>query len=125
MKETHLNLTTPLCALAVDDNAWNTVPIPGLLWMFQQMLLIRAFEQNLLALKEKNLINGPVHASVGQEAVAVGAAMAVRRQDKFCGTHRANHQYLAKAFCACTPENYDPTRDGLTEAMHRHCLQPF
>jgi hypothetical protein len=48
--------------------------------------------------------------------------MAARRQDKFCGTHRAHHQYLAKALCAVAPDGHDPLRDGLTDAMQAQVL---
>ncbi|MBL7076401.1 MAG: hypothetical protein ISS31_02915 [Kiritimatiellae bacterium] len=108
--------------LTVDEEDWAAVSRDELLWMYQQMTLIRTFEEKLLALKDDGLVNGPVHTSIGQEAVAVGAALAVRRQDKFSGTHRAHHQYLAKALNACTPQDYDPLRDGLTEEMHGHVL---
>ena len=122
MKETRIAFPAPVRALAADEQDWAAVPRASLLWMFQQMLLIRAFEEKLLALKDRNLVNGPVHTSIGQEAVAVGAAMAARRQDKFCGTHRAHHQYLAKALCAVAPDGHDPLRDGLTDAMRAHVL---
>ncbi len=121
MKEKRLALPA-LRALAADEQDWAAVPRADLAWMFQQMSLIRVFEEKLLELKDKNLVNGPVHTSVGQEAVAVGAAMAVRRQDKFCGTHRAHHQYLAKALCACAPAGFDPLRKGLTDEMRAHVL---
>lgn len=71
------------------------------LWLWRQMFLIRAFEERLLALKEENLVHGPVHASVGQEAVAAGVATALRPIDKVSGSHRAHHHYLAKALNAC------------------------
>jgi 2-oxoisovalerate dehydrogenase E1 component len=122
MKQTKVRTPAPLLTLSVGDEDWTAVPRLELLWMYQQMALIRAFEMKLLALKDANLINGPVHSSVGQEAVAVGAALAVRREDKFCGTHRAHHQYLAKALSACAPGGYDPLRDGLTDAMQAHLL---
>ena len=122
MKATRLPCTAPQTALAVGDGDRKSVPLAELAWMFQQMALIRAFEEKLLALKADNLINGPVHTSVGQEAVAVGAAMAVRRQDKFCGTHRAHHHYLAKALSACAPAGHNPLRDGLTDGMRTHVL---
>ena len=109
-------------ALAADDKDRSAVPRRELLWMLQQMQIIRVFEEKLLALKDDNLVNGPVHTSVGQEAVAVGAALALRREDKFCGTHRAHHQYLAKALSACAPKGYDPSRDGLTDEMRAHVL---
>lgn len=92
------------------------------MWMLHQMQIIRAFEEKILELKDDGLVNGPVHTSVGQEAVAVGAALAVRSTDKFCGTHRAHHQYLAKAFSAVAPEKFNPLRDGLTAEMQAHVL---
>ena len=90
--------------------------------MYQQMALIRAFEEKLLALKDDGLVNGPVHTSVGQEAVAVGAALALRPARQVAGTHRAHHQYLAKALSAAAPAGYDPLRDGLTDEMQAHVL---
>ena len=64
-------------------------------WMAQTLFLIRAFEEHVLGLQSKNLVHGPVHTSIGQEAVATGVAWALRRIDKVAGTHRAHHQYLA------------------------------
>lgn len=122
MREKRLPLSTPWLSLEVRDSDWRDVPRRSLLWMLQQMHLIRLFEEKLLSLKDDGLVNGPVHTSVGQEAVAVGAAMAVGRDDKFCGTHRAHHQYLAKALNACVPGRYDPLRDGLTSEMQEHVL---
>jgi 2-oxoisovalerate dehydrogenase E1 component len=91
---------------------------PGrLLWMAQTLHLIRRFEETLLELKAKELVHGPVHTSIGQEAVAVGTAFALRAQDKVAGTHRAHHQYLAKAIAALVREGSDP-RAGLSEDMH-------
>ena len=109
-------------SLTIDEQDRAVVPRAELLWMYQQMALIRAFEEKLLALKDDSLVNGPLHTSVGQEAVAVGAALALRREDKFGGTHRAHHQYLAKALNAVTPKRYDPLRDGITEEMQAHVL---
>jgi len=90
------------------------------LWMYQQMILIRRFEETLLDLKDRELIHGPVHTSIGQEATAVGAASAIRPSDKFAGTHRAHHQYLAKALNACREPGFDPVKTGLTDAMQDH-----
>lgn len=64
----------------------------------------------------------PIAFLAPQTALAVGAARAVRPRDKFSGTHRAHHQYLAKALSACMPASYDPLRDGLTGEMQDHVL---
>jgi len=122
MKTEGLKLSKSLRAFKSTDADWRGEQRRDLLWMMQQMQIIRTFEEKLLALKGDGLINGPVHASVGQEAVAVGAAFAVRREDRFCGSHRAHHQYLSKALSACVPKGYDPLRDGLTVGMQAHVL---
>ena len=121
MKKSQLEMPAPL-ELRADEKDFSSIPRNSLLWIFQQMLLVRTFEEKLLSLKNDGLINGPVHTSIGQEAVAVGAAMAVRRSDKFCGTHRAHHQYLAKALCACASPGYDPLKTGFTVEMRGHVL---
>jgi 2-oxoisovalerate dehydrogenase E1 component len=91
---------------------------PGrLLWMTQTLHLIHRFEATLLDLKAKDLVHGSAHTSIGQEAVAVGAAFALRAQDKIAGTQRAHHHYLVKAIAALVREGLDP-RGGLTENMH-------
>ncbi len=98
--------------LVVEESDLSREPAARLRWMAQALFLIRAFEEKALELKAKDLVNGPVHTSIGQEAVAVGAAWALRRTDKIAGTHRAHHQYLAKAAAALAPEGSDPL-DGL------------
>lgn len=100
------------------DADWAAEPPTRLLRMAQQLILIRCFEQKLLWLKDRNLINGPVHTSVGQEAVAVGAAAALTAADIITGSHRAHHQYLAKVLNACAPEAFDPRQQDITPAMH-------
>lgn len=88
-----------------------------LLLMLLEMNLVRSFEKTLLRLKEENLVHGPVHASVGQEAVAVGAMHAIRPRDLIGGTHRAHHQFLAKAITCYTPQDYDPLNSSFTPQM--------
>lgn len=125
MKVKKIPSPPPQRELVADDNDWAAIPRAELLAMYQHMAVIRAFEEKLLALKDDGLVNGPVHTSIGQEAVAVGAALAVRKQDKFTGTHRAHHQYLAKAFVAVTSNRYDPSHDGITDEMQAHVLTLF
>lgn len=103
--------------LEVSDGDWDALPTATLRWMLQQMILIRRFEEKLVEMKGQDLIHGPVHTSVGQEALAVGVATALGQQDKVTGTHRAHHQYLAKVLCACAPEDFDPLERELTADM--------
>jgi len=44
--------------------------------------------------------NGPAHLSVGQEAVAVGSAMALTPTDQIFGSHRSHGEILAKGLAA-------------------------
>ena len=120
MNVTPMPFSAELSRIEVGEEDWRAQPPADLLWMLQQMFLIRRFEETLLALKDEDLVNGPVHTSVGQEAVAAGAAAAIGVSDRITGTHRAHHQYLAKALCACRAPGHDPVRDGLTPDMRAH-----
>jgi TPP-dependent pyruvate/acetoin dehydrogenase alpha subunit len=63
---------------------------------FKKILLIRRIEEFILYEFQKNKIFSFLHLSIGQEAVAVGVAMATHRNDFFFGNHRSHHHYLAK-----------------------------
>lgn len=102
--------------LVIEDSDLSREPAARPRWMAQALFLVRAFEEKALELKAKDLVNGPVHTSIGQEAVAVGAAWALRRGDKIAGTHRAHHQYLAKSVAALVSRDSDPI-DGLPEEV--------
>ncbi len=74
--------------------------------MLQQLETIRKFERWLV--ENEEVVHGPVHSSIGQEAVAVGVCAALAPSDKITSTHRAHHHFLAKAMSYCTPADYDP-----------------
>ena len=77
---------------------------------------IRRFEKWLL--DNANLVHGPLHSSIGQEATATGAALALRRSDWLTATHRAHHDVVAKLLLAATPEGFDPfSAASVTEEM--------
>jgi 2-oxoisovalerate dehydrogenase E1 component len=88
-----------------------------LLFMLQQMYLIREFENMLLRLQKENLIHGPIHTSIGQEAVGVGSMNAIRSTDFMLGTHRAHHEFLAKALSFHAPKNYTPLEQEFSPQM--------
>ncbi len=121
MRLTPLEACTPILKAEVEDADWEQAPPATLLWMLQQLILIRRFEETVLELKGKGLVNGPVHTSVGQEATAAGVAAAIRKSDRVVGTHRAHHLYLAKTLNACTPGigrgDFDPLEQDLTPEM--------
>ncbi len=77
------------------------------------IILINEFEHALLRLKADDCVWGPVHTSVGQEAVAAGVAAALRASDKMVATYRAHHEFLAKALRFVVPEGWDPVRKPL------------
>jgi 2-oxoisovalerate dehydrogenase E1 component len=103
--------------LSVTGGDWARQDPATLRWMAQLLLLIRRFEETVLELAAAGLVHGPVHSAIGQEAVAVGAALALRPGDRIMGTHRSHHHYLAKVLTALAPAGYDPLGSGLTPEM--------
>jgi len=79
--------------------------------------LIRAFENTLLDLKDENLVHGPVHISIGQEANAAAAAVVLQKSDLIGSTHRAHGHFLAKALMCYSPADFDPVANDITEDM--------
>ncbi len=100
-------VTRDIRAIASDDH----------LRMLALIYLIREFEEKVLDLKEADLVHGPAHVSVGQEAVAAAVAVALRKCDLIGSTHRAHGHFLAKALMYYAPDAWTPLRDPVTEAM--------
>jgi len=69
-------------------------PGEALRWL-REMVLIRDFEGRVDPLVLAGKIAGGAHLSLGQEAVAVGVASALRPGDLMSGTHRSHHHALA------------------------------
>jgi pyruvate dehydrogenase E1 component alpha subunit len=61
----------------------------------QSMLRIRLAERQIAAGRKEGFIGGPVHLSVGQEAVAVGVSAFLRASDRVFGAHRSHSHLLA------------------------------
>ena len=64
--------------------------------MYEQMLTIRHFEEQVNQLYLSRKMPGLAHLYVGQEAVAVGVCEALRRDDYITSTHRGHGHCLAK-----------------------------
>jgi len=64
--------------------------------MYQQMLKIRVFEEQVNELYITRKMPGLAHLYSGQEAVAVGVCEALRRDDYITSTHRGHGHCLAK-----------------------------
>ncbi|UWU83090.1 thiamine pyrophosphate-dependent enzyme [Bradyrhizobium yuanmingense] len=86
--------------------------------MLTQMHLIRAFEEKVLELAAQGLVHGPAHSAIGQEGGAVGSAIAMRKGDQVNGSHRAHHQFLAKALCFVEQDGIDPQAPFSGEVRH-------
>lgn len=79
--------------------------------MLFQIHLINSFERWVMELKEAECINGPIHISIGQEAIAAATMATLRAPDRITGSHRAHHHFLAKALNYTTPTDWDPSQD--------------
>lgn len=69
---------------------------PQLADLYHRLWLIRYFDQSARELFMQNLLRGTTHTYIGQEAVAVGACAALRRDDFITSTHRGHGHCLAK-----------------------------
>ena len=81
--------------------------------MLFDVFVINEFESAVLKLKNEDCVWGPVHTSIGQEAVAAASAAALKSSDKFFGTHRSHHQFLSKLLKYYVPDAWDPVSDKL------------
>jgi pyruvate dehydrogenase E1 component alpha subunit len=64
--------------------------------MFRSMVALRQFEQRAYDLFLENLVKGTSHLSLGQEAIAVGFAAAMRPDDWTFATYRGHAHTLAR-----------------------------
>ena len=90
--------------LALESKRWGSEKLRRAL---HDMLMLREFEGMLNSFKMTGSYrdiqygyNGPAHLSVGQEAVAVGSAMALTPTDQIFGSHRSHGEILAKGLGA-------------------------
>jgi len=64
--------------------------------LYRTMVRIRAFEETALAAHKAGEIPGPLHVSLGQEAVAAGVCASLRRDDRLTSNHRGHGHAIAK-----------------------------
>ncbi|WGX97104.1 thiamine pyrophosphate-dependent enzyme [Nocardioides sp. L-11A] len=101
---TDLQPAAPWVQVATTEADWDAADPVLLRRMLDQMVLIRVFEEYVLDLAAAGLVHGPAHSSIGQEAGAVGSALALRSSDTVNGSHRGHHQFLAKAINHVDPD---------------------
>jgi TPP-dependent pyruvate/acetoin dehydrogenase alpha subunit len=63
---------------------------------YKVLYRIRRVEEEIAAVYPTDKIKSPVHLSIGQEAVSVGACEALRQDDVVFGSYRSHALYLAK-----------------------------
>lgn len=64
--------------------------------LFRTLYLIRRAEEEVARIYPSDKIKSPVHLSIGQEAIAVGACEALQPDDVVFATYRGHAAYLAK-----------------------------
>ncbi|MGD2146160.1 MAG: thiamine pyrophosphate-dependent dehydrogenase E1 component subunit alpha [Anaerolineae bacterium] len=67
-----------------------------MLEMYRRMQRIRQFEEAVRGLYRRGLMRGLAHDCIGQEAVPVGACLALREDDYITSTHRGHGHVIAK-----------------------------
>lgn len=67
-----------------------------LLHWYEQMWVIRYFEENAINSFRKGLFTGSTHPCIGQEAIAVGGAAALEATDQVFATYRGHGHAIAK-----------------------------
>ena len=64
--------------------------------LFEQMVLIRRFEEKIRELYMKGVIQGMLHLCIGQEAVPVGVVSVLNDDDFIVSNHRGHGHFIAK-----------------------------
>jgi len=64
--------------------------------LYRKLMVIRRFEERVDELFRAGKVTGAVHTSVGQEAVAVGVAEALEKDDLAIATHRGHGHCLMR-----------------------------
>jgi TPP-dependent pyruvate/acetoin dehydrogenase alpha subunit len=64
--------------------------------LLKEMLRIRLVEEALADRYSEQEMRCPMHLCIGQEAIAVGVAAAIKNTDRVYSNHRAHGHYLAK-----------------------------
>jgi acetoin:2,6-dichlorophenolindophenol oxidoreductase subunit alpha len=81
-------------------SATATLDAGELLRAYELMRVIRGVEKAAYDLFMKGLVKGTTHLAAGQEAVAVGASVALREDDYVFATYRGHHHAIARGATA-------------------------
>ncbi len=83
-------------ARVADDPGQRADDVEQWLHLYEQMLTIRLFEEEVNELYKSRKMPGLAHQYSGEEGVAVGVCAALRRDDTITSTHRGHGHCLAK-----------------------------
>lgn len=89
------NIAAPIGA-GVDARLVGLPGEPRTQRLYRRMRFIRCFEESVLELFDRGLLNGTTHACVGQEADAVAVAEHLGEQDHVFSNHRCHGHFLAR-----------------------------
>jgi acetoin:2,6-dichlorophenolindophenol oxidoreductase subunit alpha len=78
------------------DTTLSSPATSAALQLYRRMRLIRRMAEKTRALWQQGHVHGPGHLSEGHEAIAVGAAAALRSGDASIGTYRGHAHALAR-----------------------------
>ena len=92
------------------------VPTEVVLDIYQRILRIRRFEEEVGKLFKQGQLPGFVHLYIGEEAVGAGVCAALRDDDYITSTHRGTWA------CDCQRRGYEP-HDGRTLWQSHRLLQ--
>ncbi|HVJ48140.1 thiamine pyrophosphate-dependent dehydrogenase E1 component subunit alpha [Desulfitobacterium sp.] len=67
-----------------------------LIGLYKTMQTIRKVERKIEEEYKYDEMKTPIHLSIGQEAIAAGVCLHLRKDDYIFGTHRSHAQYIAK-----------------------------
>jgi 2-oxoisovalerate dehydrogenase E1 component len=107
------------------DADWNRLGREELFRMLVDLHLTRAFEEALLTVAGDNLINGPVHSSIGEEASAIGVTSALRDTDQVGSSHRGHSQFLGKVLRFVDKPNWNPLKNVVPGPIHNVLRRTF
>lgn len=72
------------------------IPARVMKQLFYLMLKIRRFEEKIIDVYPQQEMKSPVHLYIGEEAIAAGVCINLRKEDYIFSTHRNHGHYLAK-----------------------------
>lgn len=67
-----------------------------LIELYRVMQTIRSVERKIEEEYKNDEMKTPIHLSIGQEAIAAGVCIHLRKEDYLFGTHRSHAHYIAK-----------------------------